>query len=142
MLRNLTLRQPVAIGKPQHGALAIRQRLEREPQAERLVGRDGELLGRPSLVDRIDLGRCHAQRAPAIRIERGVACDAADPGAGGPAVRIERARMPPDAANALLGRVLCGLRLAQHAQAGAVDRTRVAVVQLRERDAIAARRRA
>ena len=46
MLRNLTLREAVAVGEPEHRALALGQRLERQPQPEGLVGRDGELLGR------------------------------------------------------------------------------------------------
>ena len=65
--RDLTLREAVAVGKPQHRALALGQRLERDPQAEGLVGRDCELLGRAAVVDRVDLGRRRAQRAAPVR---------------------------------------------------------------------------
>ena len=139
MLRNLTLRQSVAVGKGQHVALALGQRLERQAQAEGLVGRHGELLGRATVVDGVDLGRRHAQRAPAVGVERGVARDAADPGAGRSAGRVEGVGVPPDGRERVLRGVLGRVRLAQDAQAGAVDGARVAVVQLGERDAIAAR---
>ena len=117
MLRNLALRESIAVGKPQHDALALRQRLERQPQPERFICRDGELLRCRALVDRINLWCCYAQRAPSVRIERGIARDAADPGARRSARRVECAGMPPDGRERLLRGVLGGL-LARAGRAG------------------------